>query len=462
MERITLRVRTTKKDGTVPIMFRLRDGETVDIYYKSDIPIDVKQISKLKSDGTPKPKVTSVDLGMVDKIKERKPIISQAYRGMKQQGLDITSEVLQAEVEKLLRPIVELRTENPSLLDRYDRYAEESVRDGIMSEARQKHVKVVGSKLRRFLIINGLSEITAEEFTADMLMEFRNFIYEEYKYVPKHKRLYKDIKSNNLPTARASSNTVVSQLKMLQTFFTVLDDNDEIRKSPFRRLGTERRRTVMKMQYDDPIFLRAEELTKLRNAELPVFLRETRDAFVVQCAFGCRIGDFQKFNMEKVGVSEDGIPYIHYIPHKTAGEQTGNTELMTPIVRYALDIIKRYNFQFKVLRNINGTNGYNSLIKVMLKTCGFDRKVAHYDESRKENVYLPLYEAGTSKLARKTHVDMMNKVQIDKYAAGLHKAGSGAVNRYTALELKDRFALMNLAFGQKPYKVDAELNIIGE
>lgn len=443
-------------------MFRLRDTDGVDIYYKSDIAADVKQLPKLATDGSAKPKVSTVDQGLLKKIKDRKDIIAQAYRGMKQQGLDITSEVLQLEVEKLLIPIVEIRAEQPTLLERYNRYAEESVRDGIMSEARQKHVKVVGSKLERFLIINGISEITPEEFTADLLMQFRNFIFEEYKYVPKHKRLYKGIKSHNLPSARASSNTVVSQLKMLQTFFTVLDDNDEIRKSPFRRLGTERRRTVMKMQYDDPIFLRAEELTKLRNAELPVYLQETRDAFVVQCAFGCRIGDFQKFNMEKVGVSDDGIPYVHYIPHKTAGEQTGNTELMTPIVRYAFDIIKRTNFQFKILRNINGTNGYNSLIKVMLKTCGLDRKVAHYDESRKDNVYLPLYEAGTSKLARKTHVDMMNKVQIDKYAAGLHKAGSGAVNRYTALELKDRFDLMNLAFGQKPYKVDAELNIVGE
>ena len=37
MERITLRVRTKKKEGTVPLMFRLRDTNCVDIYYKSDI-----------------------------------------------------------------------------------------------------------------------------------------------------------------------------------------------------------------------------------------------------------------------------------------------------------------------------------------------------------------------------------------------------------------------------------------
>ena len=54
---------------------------------------------------------------------------------------------------------------------------------------------------------------------------------------------------------------------------------------------------------------------------------------------------------------------------------------------------------------------------------------------------------------------MMNKVQIDQYAAGLHQVGSTAVNRYTHLELKDRFALMNAAFGQELYRVDKEFNI---
>jgi hypothetical protein len=462
MERITLRVRTTKKDGEVPLTFRLRDTGGIDLSYKSDIAADVKQLPKLAVDGTAKPRVSTVDLDLVNRIKERKEIISKAYHGMKQHGYDITSDILQREVEKLLFPVVELRTEKSSLLDRFDRYADEAVRDGIMSEARQKHVKVVGSKLRRFLIIEGISEITAEEFTADILMRFRNFIFEEYKYVAKHKRLYKDFKKQNLPSARASSNTVVSQLKMIQTFFTVLEDNDEIPKSPFRRLGTERRRTVMKTQYDEPVFLRADELTKIRNAELPQDLRETRDAFVVQCAFGCRISDFQNLTMDKIAVSEDGIPYIHYIPRKTAKEQVSNTELKTPIVRYAFDIIKRTGFQFKILRNISGANGYNERIRKMLKVCGIDRKVAHYDESKRENVYLPLYEAGSSKLARKTHVDMMAKVQIDKYASGLHKEGSGAVEHYTALEIKDRIALMNLAFDQQPYKTDANLSIISE
>ena len=50
--------------------------------------------------------------------------------------------------------------------------------------------------------------------------------------------------------------------------------------------------------------------------------------------------------------------------------------------------------------------------------------------------------SATSWPPRKPHVDLKNKVQVDLYAAGLHRQGSKAVLRYTMLELKDRFALM--------------------
>ena len=164
--------------------------------------------------------------------------------------------------------------------------------------------------------------------------------------------------------------------------------------------------------------------------------------------------------MESISVSEDGIPYIHYIPQKTADSQEGNVEVQTPIVRYAFDIIKRTGFSFPILKNIYGTYGYNARIRALLQQCKIDRQVAQYNEETKTNDYLPLYKVGSSKLARKTHVDIMNKVQVDLYAAGLHKVGSSAVNRYTSLEIKDRFNLMNVAFEQKAYKVDDQLTII--
>ena len=116
--------------------------------------------------------------------------------------------------------------------------------------------------------------------------------------------------------------------------------------------------------------------------------------------------------MDNVGVSEEGIPYIHYLPEKTKGTQKDNSETITPLVRYAFDIIKRTQLNLPILKYPSGKSGYNKKIKQLLKN------------------------------------------------AGLHRQGSGAVTHYTMLELADRFKLMNLAFDQEDYRVDKNLEVI--
>ena len=108
----------------------------------------------------------------------------------------------------------------------------------------------------------------------------------------------------------------------------------------------------------------------------------------------------------------------------------------------------------------SGKSGYNKKIKQLLKAAGIDRKVTEFDEVEGVNKYIPICETSSSKLARATHVDMMAKVQINLYAAGLHRQGSGAVTHYTMLELADRFKLMNLAFDQEDNRVDKNLAVI--
>ncbi|MCC8039349.1 MAG: hypothetical protein LIP02_14635 [Bacteroidales bacterium] len=128
-------------------------------------------------------------------------------------------------------------------------------------------------------------------------------------------------------------------------------------------------------------------------------------------------------------------------------------------MRFALDILKKYKFDF---RYDGGHDGYNSRIRELLEYCGVDRAVKPFDEEKRDNVYTPLYKFGSSKLCRSTHVDMMSKVQVDLYASGLHSRGSNAVHHYTQNDLRDWFALMCVAFGQPIYKVDKDLNVIEE
>lgn len=464
MEKITFMVRTKDPKAQIKVRFRLRDGRELQLFHSTRISTTVGNLAKFEPNGELAKSVKVYDAQLKKQIETEYNLMYDAYNKMKEEGMDMTSETLERIIEEKRNPIEieEVRENSVTIVERFHQYLEDAFRDGIVGELRKKHITVVINKLNRFLIIKGQSQMTPPEFDERWLMDFRNFIFDEYKYVDKHKRLYKDIKEQNRPKERVSMNTVTSQMKMLQTFLNELENNDEINKSPFRKLGKERRKAVMKTMYDEPFFLRKDELEKVIKSKIPSYLEETKDAFLVQCAIGCRIGDFVKFNMDRVSVSDDGIPYVHYIPHKTADKQNENIEICTPLVRFAFDIIKRTNFVLPALKNICGTMGYNTRIKALLSVCKINRKVAQYDESAKENVYLPLNEVASSKLCRKTHVDLMNKVQIDRYAAGLHKQGSAAVNRYTALELKDRFVLTNLAFGQEEYHVDAELNIIGE
>lgn len=222
----------------------------------------------------------------------------------------------------------------------------------------------------------------------------------------------------------------------------------------------EKRRIIMHTMYDAPVFLRAEELKVVMATEVPSELQWAKDLFVLNCAIGCRIGDLLRLTPDKVAMSEDGIPYVHYIPSKTARLQNSNIEVQTPLIEPALEIINRTGLHFMDYNHHYGKQRYNEALRQLLKFCCINRLVCLFDSDLGDNVYRTIYEVASSKLARKTHIDMLTKVQINYYAAGLHRSGSGAVFRYTSLELADQFALLNAAFGTEDYRADKDLRIL--
>ena len=350
------------------------------------------------------------------------------------------------------------RTE--TLYQRLLRFVDEAHRDGVIGDGRYAVALGKAAKLNRFLSINGQRTITAQEFTTDMVLEFRQFIADEFKYVPLYPDLYPCGSGHHWPKKRLRDTTVVHDLKLLQAFFAELENTDEIRRSPFRKLSMEKRRIIMHTMYDAPVFLRRDELKIVMATGVPLELQWVKDLFVLNCAIGCRIGDLLRLSPDKVAVSEEGIPYVHYIPSKTARLQCTNKEVMTPLIEPALEIIRRTGLHFMDYKHHYGKQLYNKALRRLLKYCGITRQVSIFCPETEDNVYKPIYDVATSKLARKTHIDMLNKVQINYYAAGLHQDGSDAVFRYTNLELKDRFNLLNAAFGEEDYRVDKELRVI--
>lgn len=377
---------------------------------------------------------------------------------------NVTKEDLVLLVDKFHNPQKYLKeNDKEPLCDVFRRYVTRWLDTGVIGIGRKKHYDVVIRELTRFFIINGIDGLSVDNFKKEHILRFRNFLRTEYTLVDKFPELYVGMNKRNIPSKERSQNTIAEKLLLLQAFMVELESDDVIPVSPFRKIGKERE-SIMKQQYDEPFFLTKAEFNDILTKECPETLQRVKDIFIVQCCFGCRIGDFRKFTFENIGM-EEGIPFIHYLPQKTYKDGVIRIETKTPIIRIAFDIIMKYKDKLASKSLLpyypegSGETGYNYQIKKLLEHCGIDRKVAMFNSQLEINEYKPIYEVASSKLARKTHVDLMNKVQIDKYAAGLHAKGSGAVDRYTGLGIKERFILMCAAFGCQYYEVDSDLII---
>ena len=143
MERITLYCRTTSARGTTNLRFRVTNGRAVTMYYSTGRRIPNEQLAVFTPEGSIRPRVTVYNPKLKADIDEYFAAINAAYNHMKITGMDMRSEVLQAEVDKILNPdtpeaILHPRGEE-NFVQRFRRYVEEAFRDGIIGEHRHMH-----------------------------------------------------------------------------------------------------------------------------------------------------------------------------------------------------------------------------------------------------------------------------------------------------------------------------------
>lgn len=458
MARITIYNRTTKTKGSINIRFRLSDGRSVQLFHKSEITADLVELAKFEPDGTPKRR-SNYNIELADAIRERINLMIDVYQEGYRNGLTFTNAIFDEEINKRLRPNdYQEGKDKRRLLTRFQKYIEA----GPFSVSRAKCYMVTANILERFLIINNIPDVSIDEVTPDFIRAFRDFMVDEWKYAAnsKYMALYADLKPQNVPTGPRAQNTIANKLKMLQAFFAMLEDADEIVKTPFRKLGRETRSRFLKEQYAAPIALTLDEVKHIISTDVEEDLKSTKDAFLLQCALGCRISDFKAMSMANVAVSAEGIPYVRYIAKKTRAEANGLNEVRTPLVRFAFDIVSRTKLNIPILRNISGRDGFNIRIKRLLKACGINREVGVWDEQKGQLEYIPLHDIGSTKLGRKTNVTLLSRVQINSTIAGLHAEGSEAASRYFDRSIEDIFNLMSKAFVEPPYRIDDKYNII--
>lgn len=454
MARITIFNQSKKTEGKIRIRFRLKDGRNVQLYHKSDIEVDLSDLNKFEPDGTPK-KRANYDRVLSKKLSDRIRVMQDVYDDLKAHNKTITAEQFETGIEKVLYPDRFTQTspqENEKdLVKRFEKY----ISDGSFAYVRTKEYKVMGKNLQRFLVIFGLEGLKVDELNPAIITDLQIYLFEEYKYaaLKKWKYLFKDIKKQNYPKKESKQNTVQSKLKMLKAFYAALEESDEVAISPFRKLGKTKRAEMLREEYNAPISLRKEEIKVILNTDVPETLKAVKDTFLLQCALGCRIADYQKMNMEYLRISEEGIPYITYVAGKTG------LKTETPLVRFAFEILKRTNFNLPLLKYVSGEHGYNKKIKELMKHCQLDRAVEVGREGTKI-LYEPLHSVVSSKTARKTNVTLCNDAQIDKAFMGLHERGSKAILNYDDESIVRKFKIACIAFDEETYQIDKELNVI--
>ena len=195
--------------------------------------------------------------------------------------------------------VFRVRRKSELVYPRLLRFIEEAHRDGVIGDGRYAVAMSKAQKLYRFLEINHLMSMRIDAFTAERVLQFRQFIYDEYLYVPLYPELYPRGGGHRPPQKRLRDTTVVHDLKLLQAFFEELENTGEIDRSPFRRISVEKRRHMMHVMYDAPIFLRAGELKQVMATKVPDSLQGVKDLFVLNCAIGCRISDLLRLTFRE-------------------------------------------------------------------------------------------------------------------------------------------------------------------
>jgi hypothetical protein len=384
-----------------------------------------------------------------------KAYLSEAFNTARALKEPITAKSLIHDLKKLSGQIKIEEVKELTFLQDFRDTVDRWLKNGIIATERRKHYSVTLNILERFLKINKLMKIKTSEVTADILLKFQDFLYEEYTLIDEYPEIYNELKKKELPKER-TKNTVASKMRGVKAFFNELEENDIIVKNPFRKISKRERVLMLKETYDEPIYLTLDELLHIVNSEVPKSLERVRDCFLLQCTIGARVDNFNNLTWKNIH-SEHGFYYVRYMPSKTNRNKTLKL-IDTPIVKFGADILNKYKGQLSDLlvpnykRNVSGKTGYNFQIKQLLAFLEMNRTVI-IREGDKEK-HSTISEQGCSKMCRKTHVDITAKTALKKNISGLHEDNSDAVDRYTSLNIQEKFELYCKAFSQPKYKIE--------
>lgn len=311
------------------------------------------------------------------------------------------------------------------------------------SESRKKHFRVLMEVMRRYekyvaiTTKNNNFRLYAENVTTETILEIKDYITNEYKYVAVYPQLL-EVTPEAKPIGVRSENTVIDYLCRLRAFFMWCFKYKLLTNRPFDQIHIE------ECVYGTPVILTQEERDHLAAFDLSSRpqLEVQRDIFIFQCLIGCRVSDLYSLTKDNI-IGES----IHYIQKKTKNENPRT--VVVPLVDEAKQLIKKYEGRSDKLFPYIASQKYNEDLKVIFKLAELNRVVTVLNPQGRMPESKPLHELACSHLARRTFVGIMYKNCPNKSIIASmsgHNENSRAFSRYKKIdeEMQREFMEKNL------------------
>ena len=417
-------VRTTRKDST-NIRFRLSAGRGMQLFHVSEFRVNPTVWDNSKQEIKAKVVYPTEKRNEINTcVAARKSLILEIYDYENKDNL--TSEWLESEIEKRLRPEVTIKQ---SFLEIFDEFISKRK----LSDVRKKNFRVILRSLQRYELYRKTT-LSFDTITSNTLQDIELFLKTEYAIIGKCPEEYSAIPETRTPQPRGQ-NTINDTFTKIRTFFIWANNNGITISNPFKKFQVE------ECVYGDPIYITIEERNRLYSTNLSRHrqLSIQRDIFVFQCLIGCRVGDL--YRMTKKNVINGAIEYV---ARKT--REGRPVTVRVPLNSIAKEILERYPSGDRLLPFISEQK-YNVAIKRAFLAARLIRPVTVLNPTTREPEIRPLNEVASSHMARRCFVGNLYKQVKDPNLVGAlsgHKDGSKAFARYRDIDESMKIDLVKL------------------
>lgn len=447
MATIKATIRTTKKNGTANIRFRISDGRNVQLFHVSDIEVNIQLWDESKECINTRKVCTAEYRKDIDgRVNERKRLLFEVYEANKDSIK--SSQDLERLVDDVLHPKIKT-IEEMGFFEAFDLFLEKRGTVGVelkcyhtLERLLYRYQEYRSCKFERgFMLSIFKADSELIEDITDYMKNEMQLIHEDSDFfadILEKYPLLSNIKRKTTQLEHRGDNTISKYQNRLKAFFNWLCADGVIANNPFAGVK------VKAQTYGTPYYITISERDAIYRHDFTnqKHLERQRDIFVFQCLIGCRVGDL--LNMKQSNVVGDSLQYI---PHKTMGKKPQT--LVVPLHQIAKDILAKYKVDGddSPLLPFISAQKYNEAIRSIFTACGIIRNVTILDAKTGEPKQVPINEVASSHLARRTFVGNLYKQVKDPNLIGKlsgHSEGSRAFARYRDIDEEMKKELINL------------------